>query len=309
MTVLLLAPSGILESDTLAAALKRHGGDPRHVTIDDWPGAPLSIRADGSIDLGDSLGEVTGVYAHTPALFTTSAIQLLDGTNLDENAWATLTQLREHRTTFESLVRILADRGATVLPSPDAIRTNRRKPLQLERFRAAGLPTPETLVTTEPTAAEQFCERHGRVVYKPVGGGAPPAVVTSDDLDEERLAKLRAAPVQFQSFVPGDDLRVYVLDGSVIGGMRYESERFSFKLDQAAGDDVTVTPVDVGDDLAETTRRAADTLNVRFGAVDLRQPSDGTHTLLELNQAPAFAGADETAELGVADALAELLID
>lgn len=309
MTVLLLAPSTASELDSLAAAVERHGGDPRRVAVDDWPGAPISLQADGSIELGDPLGEVTGVYAHTPALFTTGAIPLLDGVDLDENAWATLTQLREHRTTFESLVGILADRGATVLPAPDAVRTNRRKPLQLERFRAAGLPAPETLVTTEPAAAERFCERHGRVVYKPVAGGAPPAVVTPDDLDEERLAKLRAAPVQFQPFVPGDDLRVYVLDGQIVGGMRYESDRFSFKLDQAAGEDVTVSPVDVDDDLAETARRAADTLDVRFGAVDLRRASDGSHTLLEVNQAPAFAGADEAAELGIADALADLLVD
>jgi glutathione synthase/RimK-type ligase-like ATP-grasp enzyme len=210
---------------------------------------------------------------------------------------------------FESLSRIFEHHGADVIPRLSKQRWQDRKPWQLHRFARADLPVPDTLFTNDPEEVRTFFASHDRVVYKPVTRGGMPRVMTEDDLTDEALSRLSTAPVQFQEFVEGTDLRIYALDGEVVGAARYESDQFSFKLDEQDGEEVDAHPAAVSEAIEDTVTRAADLAELQFTAADVRRRPNGTYHLIEVNEAPRFAVPDVRADQNVADALAEYLLE
>lgn len=84
----------------------------------------------------------------------------------------------------------------------------------------------EVLHWTDDDRAQDFLRRHGRVVVKPAGPTGRGTGVTCGVTDEEGLARamLRAAGWDTQIVVErhaeGDEYRVLVLDGEVIGALR-----------------------------------------------------------------------------------------
>lgn len=312
MAVLLIGPEVLSEMTVLADAVRSRGSEPLLKSVLDWPGETL-VFTPGSDDavLGSSFeyDDVEGVFVHVHALFRTKGVSRFDGFEIEENVQRGLTRLKEHRSVFESLWRTFESRGIPVLPGSPNGYLDQHKPWQLEQFERNGVPVPDTVITNDPQTVESFCEERERVIYKPVATSAAPAEVSEEDLEKSRLERLAASPVLFQEFVPGDDLRVYVLDGEVVGATRYESEQFSFKLDQLDGKQVEPEPATVSDEVAEIALRAADAVDLTFGAADVRRRPDGGHALLELNQTPAFAAADTYADQRVADAIADYLTD
>ena len=312
MVVLVIDSSEQKELSLLTDAIERRGGDAVPCDVEKWPGSnPLTVTAgDDRATFGSQFeyDDVTGAYVNYHRLFRPFNPRFRDG--LKTELVPKLNQLREHRGMFDGLCRILDWHDADVIPRLRNRDWQDRKPWQLHLFETLGLPVPTTLFTNDPDEVRAFYEAHDRVIFKAVTRGGSPHVLTDDDLTADRLEALATAPVQFQEYVGGEDLRVYVLDGEVIGAIRYESDsdNFSFKLDVEEGRDIDVQSATVSDDLVKTVCRAAEVAGLTYAAADVRQRSDGTYTLLELNEAPRFAAADVDAGQDVAGALATLLI-
>lgn len=308
MVVLLAGSTTSPEINHLSEVVSDRGGDVVLCDVDDWPGVPVSVAPDEvTATLGPSFeyDDVEGAYFHSQALFRPQyRHHELD----DENVVATLNRWQEHRSLFKSLGRILESKGIDVVPRLRNHYMQELKPWQLERFASRGIPIPDTVFANEPERVREFYETHDRVIYKPVSHGAPPHELTEEDLTPQRLEKLATAPVQLQEFVPGDDLRLYVLDGDVVGATRYVSESFSFKVDQREREAVELEPATVSADVESTAIRAADAVDLRFAATDVRRSETG-HALLEVNQSPAFAAADVRAGQRVGEALADCLME
>lgn len=307
MAVVLLGNCKLREFELLADAVERRGGEAVVCDVREWPGeTPLTVRpGDDDAVLGADVeyGEVTGAYVGVSNLFRPYEPRFRD--DLDDDLLPALHQIREFRGLFESLLRVFDHHGATVVPPLSKHHWQDRKVWQLHRYELADLPVPETLVTNDPEEVRAFAEGRDRVLYKPVTRGAAPAIMTDEDLTDRALSRLATAPVQFQEFVEGADLRVYVLDGEVVGAIHYESESFSFKLD----DEVDVRSATLSRAAEETVIRAAELSGLPFAAADLRRRSDGSHVLLELNELPRFVVADTEADQNVAEALADFLLD
>lgn len=313
MTVVLVGAKLLPEIELLADAIEDRGGDSLIVDVTDWPGEPPLTYApdngDAVLKTPFDVDDVEGAYVHVHAMFHENDVTIRDEFKQREDIRPVLNQWREHRSLFESLCREFESRETDVLPRLRHHYLQQRKPWQLSRFEASGLPVPDTVFTNDPDEVEAFCETHDRVVYKPVANGAPPSEVTDEDLSDERLENLSTAPVQFQEFVEGDDLRVYVLDGEVVGAIRYESQHFSFKLDMVEDEEVGVVAATLSEEIENTAIRAADAVDLTYGAADIRRRPDGDHAILELNEAPVYAAADAEADQRVAEALADYLTD
>lgn len=316
MSVVIVGSEAFGEARALADAVDRLGGDAFVAAVERWPGETIELRPDDrTVTVGEPIPieEIDGLYVNPLVLFQAYAgpHKLTERDDLEDVAdvGPALSQLREHRSLFRSLCGMLESRGVPVLPAVDVHTLQQRKPWQLDQFERAGIPVPDTVFTNDPETVRSFSEQHDQLVYKPVSRGAPPGKVTEEDLDEDRLEHLSTAPVQFQAFVPGEDLRVYVLDGTVLGGMRYETEQFSFKLDQRAGTEPQLESIPVPDDVRSDCREACSIAGLTFGAVDVRRRPDGSYAILEANPAPAFAAADAYADLPVADSLASYFLD
>lgn len=309
MSVVLVGHGAIPEFELLVDAIEERGDEATVCDVRKWPGEPpLTVRPDAdSAVFGKAIeySDVTGVYVDCHNLFRPYEPRFRS--NLTDDLFPALSQIREHRGLFESISWILEQHDVNVVPSLSKQRLQDRKAWQLHRYRSEDIPVPDTLFTNDPDETRNFFKNHDNVVYKPTTRGGKPHIMEDDDLTEASLARLATAPVQFQEYVEGVDLRVYVLDGDVIAAARYESEHFSFKLDIEKGINVDAFRASISPAIEDSVTRAAEITGLQFGAADVRRRPDGSHMLIELNESPQFASAEIKTDQDIAGVLAEYL--
>jgi len=176
------------------------------------------------------------------------------------------------------------------------------KPFQLALLKEAGLPVPATRWTNDPGEVRSFAAG-ARVAYKPVSGGAATRELEADDLAPSRLDLLSRSPVTFQSLLPGDDIRVYVLDGEVIAAIHIVSGALDFR-----GHEQRCVRIELPMTVRQQCIRAAQVVGLRFTGMDLKRDSAGTLRFLELNSSPMFLGFDARAGTDIAGCLATRLV-
>jgi glutathione synthase/RimK-type ligase-like ATP-grasp enzyme len=175
------------------------------------------------------------------------------------------------------------------------------KPMQITLLDRAGMPVPETIWTNDPEQVRRFAEGR-RVAYKPVAGGAATRELGPEDLTEERLRALRGAPVTFQELLPGDNYRVYVIDGEVVATIRVVSESLDYRQQEESIEQTTLP-----DETLKQCIEATSLLGLRWSGIDLKADAAGTLKFLELNPSPMFLGFDRKAGTGILDALVAAL--
>ena len=309
MTVLLVGNYFGHEFDALATAVRERGTEAVTVDTDEWPSErPLTLDPGaGSLTVDGttlSVDDVTGVFIRHNGLFVPAIRDYTDGVvSEDDNPYTALTQLREYRGLFRSLLRTVDAAGGTVFPGLDGLRWQETSVAACRRLGEAGLPVPPSLATSDTAAARAFLERHERVVCKPVAEFGGVKALTAADAD---VLEGLTTPVFLQALVPGDDVRCYVLDGEFLGAFEYVSdvEGFSFKTGDEHPDAV---PADLSAAAVADVREAVAVSPMRYAAVDLRVDG-GDHTVLEVNAGGRFALADRSGVTDVTDALADALV-
>jgi len=173
----------------------------------------------------------------------------------------------------------------------------------------AGLAVPPTLITDDPAKASAFLKRCRRAIHKPLlalQGDHYTQVVDQAALRD--LDGVRLAPVIFQAYVPGVDVRVTVVGNRLfactIDARRTESPHdFRPVFDQA-----DVAKCRVPRAIAAGLRRLVTALGLSYGAADFRiRDSDGAWLFLEINPAGQWLGFEERTGLPITAAVAELL--
>ncbi|AEI63393.1 ATP-grasp domain-containing protein [Corallococcus macrosporus] len=259
----------------------------------------LTETLDGIVVDGREVGRpaavyVRGLHGH-PLAFGVDARE-----NMDADWRTTLTAFREKSALLSGLLGRW-ERMGVPLYNPPSSDWSLHKPAQLAALQAAGLPVPRTLWTNDAEAVRRFA-REGRTVYKPVTGGAATRELREADLADERLAALAAAPVTFQELLPGENLRVYVLDGEVIASLRITSPSLDFRQREAVIEPVTPPP-----ELTRDCVKACEVLGLRWTGMDLKRDADGVPRFLELNGSAMFLGFDARGGTDVAGHLTRAL--
>lgn len=188
--------------------------------------------------------------------------------------------------------------------SQDATEMHKYKGYQLKLLKAAGLRIPKTLMTNIPEDVIDFySEMKGEVIYKPIRGWAHTEKMKLQDLTPERLASLPYSPIQMQEFVPGTDIRVYVVQDELFA-MEILADTLDFREDT----DAKRVPIELPDHVAKDCLTLARTLNMAFTGIDLRRTPDGEYVFFEGNATPLFIFDEDTSGYPISDRLADLLI-
>lgn len=195
---------------------------------------------------------------------------------------------------------------ARVVNRLSAQTSNFSKPYQLETIRKRGFCVPETLITSDPALALAFWHEHRDIIYKSIS--AQRSIVSRfTDADLARLARIRHCPVQFQAWVPGDNVRVHVVGDKVFATLiRSEAVDYRYAKRQV-GVSAELESVVLDN---ETTRRCltlAHSLGLPFAGVDLKITSDGTPYCFEVNPSPAYSYYEMHTRQPISRALAEYL--
>jgi glutathione synthase/RimK-type ligase-like ATP-grasp enzyme len=194
---------------------------------------------------------------------------------------------------------------------PIADEVAQRKIRQLQAARRIGLSVPETLVTNQPAAAEDFVARHGpgRVIRKAFRNiaEAPRETTLVRQEDLAVIDAVRYAPVIFQRYVAADaDLRVTVVEDDVFAAaIRSTADhQTDYRLGLASA---TVTPYRLPHDVTARLLELMKVLELSFGAIDMRLTPEGEHVFLEVNPAGEFLFVSERTGQPIPAAIAACL--
>jgi ribosomal protein S6--L-glutamate ligase len=201
--------------------------------------------------------------------------------------------------------------GTTVLNSPRSMECAVDKYLTTAVLQQAGLPVPETFVCESADAAlEAFPHLGGDVVVKPLFGSEGRGIVRVSDPDLAlrvfRAIERTGGLLYLQRFIEheGYDVRVLLLDGQILGGMKRRS----------TSDFRTNVSRDASPELHELTDRerdfglrAAAATGARFAGVDLLYDRSGELYVIEVNAVPGWRAFQKVTQIDVADRVIESL--
>jgi ribosomal protein S6--L-glutamate ligase len=201
--------------------------------------------------------------------------------------------------------------GVTLVNAPKAMECAVDKYLSVARMQQSGLPVPDSVVceTTED-AMRAFDDLGGDVVLKPVFGSEGRGICRISDRDlafrSFRTLERIGSVLFLQRFIEheGFDVRVLVLDGEILGGMRRVSESdFRTNVARSARPEPW-TPTDAEADLA---KRAASAVGARFAGVDLLYHRSGAVSVIEANAVPGWRAFLRVNQIDVAARVMESL--
>lgn len=265
--------------------------------------AALSLE-DGRVSFDGAPLDARSVYVKSVHL----AVPLYDAASLAARApksWpARWVAERERHALLTSALRTLEAAGAHLVNPSSRFELHLLKPLQTELLARAKVPVPSSLTTCDAEAVRAFAARHPDVVYKPLGGGALVRRLAPKDLTPARLARLATAPVLFQQRIVGDEWRVYVLDGAVVGAFRVPARDVVDARDVLSKARRAKPPRAV----ADAAVRAAKALGLVFTGVDVRVDDDGAPWVLECNPTPSVTFYEAPARSRILSALASHLV-
>lgn len=195
---------------------------------------------------------------------------------------------------------------AFVVNNLTASAANSSKPYQAFMIRSLGFEIPETIITTEPDAVQDFLSRHESAIYKSISG-VRSIVSRFAPKDRNRLEDVRWAPTQFQEYVKGTDYRVHVV-GDEVFACRVVSDADDYRYASRQGRNVEIHACDLPGDVADRCVRVTRGMGLAVGGLDLRLTPDERWFCFEVNPSPGFSYYQDATEQPIADAVARLLI-
>lgn len=199
------------------------------------------------------------------------------------------------------------------------------KPWQYSVAAGLGLIVPDTLHTSDSTAARAFLKAHKSIVVKSMSAYYPynPQDQTYKMLFTHKVERgepisfdgLHLAPSILQQAVDTDfDIRVAVVGdkafASAIRARKTEDDRFAKIIDWRAGDyagGIDYEPYVLETSLAEKCIELVRRLGLQFGAIDLVRDKKGKTWFLENNPNGQWAFVDDVTADKIGQAIARLL--
>jgi ribosomal protein S6--L-glutamate ligase len=193
--------------------------------------------------------------------------------------------------------------GRLVLNPPAAFEACVDKFTATSRLAAAGLPVlPTICCQTLDEAMLAFDQLDGDVVVKPLFGSEGKGVqrVTDRDLAWRTCSTLcqLGAVLYLQRFIPhpGYDLRVFVLGGQVLAGMRRRATDWRTNIARGG----TPEAVRLSDHEIDLALRAAKAVGAEMAGVDLIPGPGDALSVLEVNGVPGWRALAQVTGLDVA---------
>lgn len=185
------------------------------------------------------------------------------------------------------------------------------KPYQWAVAHQVGLKMPRTLVTNQPDEARSFINNVGvgKTVFKAFLASfedwRETRLIEQEDVD--RLELVRFAPVIFQEYIKGVDLRITVI-GDQLFAAEIDARKTSYPVDMrmVVGESI-VRAVELPTKLKQQLLALQRRLGLDYGAIDMRRTDAGEYFFLEVNPAGQWLFAEQHTGLPITQAMADYL--
>ncbi|MGD1714551.1 ATP-grasp domain-containing protein [Dapis sp. BLCC M172] len=185
----------------------------------------------------------------------------------------------------------------------EAYEFHKEKPLQLSLANKIGVTIPATLVTNDAQEIINFSQSYLDVIFKPVYGGSHTQLLTKEHLEINRMnLALSISPVTIQEYIPGTNIRSYVI-GEKVYSAEIRSSSLDFREDKRAKLIYLETPEDIKRQCLAITKA----FGLKWTGIDWRFKPNGDFIFLEANFSPMFLHFERETGCPITENLIELL--
>ncbi|MFT4283135.1 MAG: ATP-grasp domain-containing protein [Candidatus Woesearchaeota archaeon] len=198
-------------------------------------------------------------------------------------------------------INYLEMKKVKIYDEPSVIYKDFDKQYQSMKIVNAGLNHPKTFYKINKEIINE--EVKNEVVIKPIlgskGRGMKKLERLNEDIDENYIAQ------EFTGKL-GEDIRVIVINGEVIGAMKRKSAKDEWRSNIALGG--KGEKIKFSEELAKTAIKAQKALGMFFSGVDILEEKN-KYIVLEVNRAPQFKEFETITKINVAKALVEKVLN
>ena len=209
---------------------------------------------------------------------------------------------------IKAIIRHLERLGVILINGSESIDAVKDKLYSQQILGQSNLPVPKTLLVKHPIDVE-FVERslNYPIIVKTLSGSFGAGVFLVEDRKQLRQL-MRMAEITkpsyniiIQEFIEdsyGKDLRVFVLNGKVVGCMMRQSTDDDFRANITRGGEGI--PYQITEDIEFLSGECARLLNLDIAGVDLLF-NNGGYSICEVNSSPGFEGMDKYCKTNIAE--------
>jgi ribosomal protein S6--L-glutamate ligase len=175
-----------------------------------------------------------------------------------------------------------------------------------------GIPIPKTVVLSRPDDLKQASSLVGGfpLIVKTPTGSFGNGVTIVESMRALKSFLLWNEPnyllQQYVKYSNGKDIRIFVINGKVVGTMMRSAQKGEFRSNIELGG--KSKPVVITDEEASIAIRSVQALDLNYGGVDLMRSKTGP-LVLEVNSNPGFKGLEHSTNVDIAKALVEYAVE
>ena len=209
---------------------------------------------------------------------------------------------------IKAIIRHLERLGVRLINGSNSIDTVKDKLYTQQILGASNLPVPKTLLVKHPINIE-WVEKNINfpVIIKTLSGSYGAGVFLAENKKQlEQLIKMaeitkKSYNIIVQEFIKdswGKDIRVFVLNGKVIGCMMRQATDDDFRANITRGGEGI--PYQITDEIEWLGGESARLLHLDIAGVDLLF-NNGSYSICEVNSSPGFEGMDKYTNTNIAE--------
>lgn len=183
----------------------------------------------------------------------------------------------------------------------------------LQILASHGLGVPKSIVSNNHflfgTLLNEFEDE--RVVVKLLNGTHGIGVLLADTHKQAEAimeaffkTKQKCMMQEFIEEANGADLRIFVVDGEIVGTMKRQAKEGEFRSNLHRGGSSEVVPITPEE--ADTAIKACDILNLKIAGVDMLRSKEGP-LILEVNASPGLEGIETTTGVDISKKIIEFI--
>ena len=224
-----------------------------------------------------------------------------------KNIDAIIPRIGDSATSYgTAVIRHFETLGVFTTLKASCLQLSRDKVSTLQILTAHGVSVPSSALSNNPYTFRSMVESMGPppVIIKLVRGTHGMGVIKSDDigtaesiLEAFYKTKDRALVQRFVPEAKGADVRVFVVNGEVVGVMKRQAKAGEFRSNLHRGG--TSTVIALTEEEKEMSLKAAEVLGLSVAGVDMLQTNSGPQ-ILEVNASPGLEGIETTTKVDIA---------
>ena len=208
-----------------------------------------------------------------------------------------------------SVIQQFEAMGIFTTLSSEALMKSRNKFRSMQILTSAGLNIPKTILSNNPYTTTELLEMLGKPPYilKLATSTHGMGVIKSDDIQNAETIvdafyrnKNRVLMQEYIGEANGADLRVFIVDGEIVGSMKRQAREGEFRSNLHRG--AYAEPISLTEQERSTALKAAQLMGLKIAGVDMLQSKRGP-LVLEVNASPGLEGIERTTGVDIANSI------